>query len=50
MSEYRERLARDMAIVKMMLNSCESCERREVDLFVHGTFVCWPCAEAAPCE
>jgi hypothetical protein len=32
---------------KVVAESCESCERREFDFYLHDTFVCESCAAVA---
>ena len=47
MSEY-SRMAHEYRIAaRVIAESCESCLQREFDFFIHDTFVCESCKEAA---
>jgi hypothetical protein len=45
-SEYAERLRFRIA-ARVIAQSCESCEQREFDFYLHDTFVCESCAAVA---
>jgi hypothetical protein len=47
MSEYSRKGFDFHIAARVMAQSCESCERREFDYYLHDTFVCETCAVAA---
>jgi len=47
MSEYSQRAYQFRIAARIISESCESCERREFDFFIHDTFVCESCAAVA---
>jgi hypothetical protein len=47
MSEYSRRAFEFRIAARILSESCESCERREFDFFIHDTFVCESCAGVA---
>jgi hypothetical protein len=47
MSEYSRMAFEYRIAARVIAESCESCEQREFDYYLHDTFVCESCAVEA---
>jgi hypothetical protein len=47
MSEYSRMAFEYRIAARVIAESCDSCEQREFDYYLHDTFVCESCAVAA---
>jgi hypothetical protein len=47
MSEYSRMAFEYRIAARVIAESCESCEQREFDFYLHDAFVCESCAVAA---